>query len=383
MSWQFLLRERDIITNNYDIEHLKVFKNFPISAGCTNDPPSTDVTADMSWGISRSSGCIQLEKLIPLNILYRNSHGSGSIGKLWQEHHKAFAAFIKQFHPTEVLEIGGGHGILSCEYMNISHAEWTIIEPNPSPREGVPARYIKSFIDEKFIPDRNYDAIVHSHVFEHIYNPRDFLKHIACFMPEKSFHICTFPNMKVMLRKGFSNTLGFEHSYFLTEEYAEYMFLEAGYQLQEKAYFKEDHSIFYAWKKESPLLPPLLDKELYTENKKLFTNYVTDATNCATMLNAKLASMAAKSPYIFIFGAHVFSQQLISLGLNENIIISVIDNDSKKWGKRLCGTRLMVESPQILRNYESPVVILKAGAYSDEIRNDIVNNINCKTKFLD
>lgn len=383
MKCQTLLREKDIITSNRDIEHIETLKNFPIFMGCTTAPYSSDITADMEWGISRSSGCIQLEKLIPLDILYQESHGSGSIGKLWQEHHKAFATFIKQFSPKEILEIGGGHGILSCEYMNIAHAEWTIIEPNPSPREGVPARYIKAFIDESFTPDRNFDAIIHSHVFEHIYNPNDFLKYISNFMPEDSLHICTFPNMKAMLKKGFSNTLNFEHTYFLTEEYAEYMFNKAGYQLLEKELFKDDHSIFYAWKKKKSYTEPSLNEDLYEQNKSLFNRYISDIKKCTDDLNNKILEASAKSSQIFLFGAHIFSQQLLSLGLDEKHIISIIDNDNCKCGKRLCGSHLIVESPQILRNCKSPVVILKMGAYSNEIRNDILNNINSSTEFLE
>jgi hypothetical protein len=43
---------------------------------------------------------------------------------------------------------------------------------------------------------------------------------------------------------------------------------------------------------------------------------------------------------------------------------------------------MMVESPRILKDVESPVVILKAGVYTQEISDDILSNINPTTIFF-
>ena len=83
-----------------------------------------------------------------------------------------------------------------------------------------------------------------------------------------------------------------------------------------------------------------------------------------------------------MFGAHVFSQYLISFGLRSKKILYILDNDKKKQNKRLYGTNLTVKSPKILSKYKNPLVILKVGVYFNEIKNDITKNINHKTKFL-
>jgi hypothetical protein len=85
---------------------------------------------------------------------------------------------------------------------------------------------------------------------------------------------------------------------------------------------------------------------------------------------------------VYLFGAHIFSQYLLKSGLNGSVIVNILDNDQKKQNKRLYGTNLTVESPEILRNVKNPVVILKAGFYNEEIKSDIINNINPKTTFL-
>ena len=55
-------------------------------------------TFDMNWKISKSSGTIQLNPLMPPSVVYPKNHqNSGSIGNLWLLHHKSFANFIKKF----------------------------------------------------------------------------------------------------------------------------------------------------------------------------------------------------------------------------------------------------------------------------------------------
>ena len=50
--------------------------------------------------------------------------------------------------------------------------------------------------------------------------------------------------------------------------------------------------------------------------------------------------------------------------------------------KRLYGTTLEVNSPKILKNNKNPTVILRAGVYNEEIKKDIISNINSDTVFI-
>jgi hypothetical protein len=85
---------------------------------------------------------------------------------------------------------------------------------------------------------------------------------------------------------------------------------------------------------------------------------------------------------IYLFGAHIFSQYLIKNGLNMSKINGILDNDVNKQGKRLYGTELKVMSTDELKNVKTPIVILKTGFYNDEIKEEIINNINKNTIFL-
>lgn len=321
---------------------------------------------------------IQLRELVPLEVLYSQSHGSGCVGKLWDNHHSSFAAFISRYSPCGVLEIGGAHGILSRKYHNLKDTKWTIIEPNPTPSEDVRATFIKGFFDENFQFEQPYDAVVHSHVFEHIYDPNLFMQHLANFLSEGKMMFFSVPNMQVMLERKYTNCINFEHTIFLTEPYIEYLLAKYGFRIDKKEYFLDDHSIFYATYRDSKIKPITLSGNLYDKNKKLYMDYISYHERLVAELNHKINRAGGS---VYLFGAHIFAQYLVAFGLNTEKIVCILDNDPNKQGKRLYGTDKMVASPKILKDARNPSVILRAGVYNDEIKKDILQNINGNVEF--
>ena len=113
---ELINRSKCSLTGARDLESLYIFENYPLFMGCTNQDENEDIKIDMEWVISKSSGIIQLGKLIPLNILYSENHNN-VIGNIWKSHHQEFAEFINKYKPSKgVLEIGGAHGFLSMIY---------------------------------------------------------------------------------------------------------------------------------------------------------------------------------------------------------------------------------------------------------------------------
>lgn len=373
-------RNINAIDGKEDLEVLHSIKDFPVFMGCVNHSEDDDLLAEMTWSISPNNGVLQLCKLIPLNILYREQHDSGQIGKTWMNHHCEFARFIKGEPPKAVLEIGGGHGTLSREYEKIDEIKWTIIEPNPAPLEGVNARYIKGFLDKDFKLDTSIDTVINSHVLEHIYDPNEFIKHISSLIKEGQKLIFSIPNMEEMLKAKFTNCLNFEHTILLTEPYVEHILSKHGFKKLTKQYFLKNHSIFYSYEKDKDTELIDLPKDLYIHNKKLYLDYIEFHERLIHDLNKKISNVKTEQS-IYLFGAHVFAQYLIAIGLNTERILCVLDNDQNKHHKRLYGTSLTASSPKILSDVKNPIVILKAGAYNDEIKDDILSNINKDTIF--
>lgn len=348
--------------------------------GCVEHPVEEDLYADMVWKISEKTGTIQLSKLIPLDVLYQQEHSSGVIGRIWHDHHQAFANFVNEFSPDSIFEIGGLHGILAEKYHNsFDNIPWNILEPNPIPTENSKAKFEKGFFSSSYKPKFNFDTVIHSHVWEHIYEPLEFLKNISNIMLHNEKLIFSVPNMKEMLRRNYTNCLNFEHTIFLTEELIEFMLSNHGFEVLKKDYFLHDHSIFYSTKK-SDVKKTLLFDNHFSENKNLFNDFLNYHINLIRDLNNKIKNTS--SP-VYLFGAHVFSQYLIQEGLNTRKIKYILDNDNNKHYKRLYGSSLEVRPPKVLLNDEKPLIILKAGVYNDEIRSDILENINSSAVFLE
>jgi len=375
---ELLIRNADAVTGSVLMEPLQIIKDFPILMSCTSAPPEYDVVADLIWEISKESGLIQLQKLIPLGVLYSNQH-SGTVGLLWAEHHTEFSKFLAKYNPKSVLEIGGGHGMLATEYSRHATASWTIVEPSPTPVIDCPARFIKSLFNSDFNYSEEFDTIVHSHVFEHIYQPNAFIEQLSGLLVNGSHHIFTLPNLQVMLDRNYSNCLNFEHTIFLTEPYIEYLLAKHGFRVIEKQYFKDDHSIFYATVKDSTVLPITLSQALYAKNKQTFTNSFEKQTALITFLNTALLPAPGE---VYLFGAHIFSQQLIQSGLVVDNITGILDNDPKKQDLRLYGTTMKIFSPDVLNGKISPTVILNCAAYNNEIK-VALSEINPNTIFLE
>lgn len=362
---EYIIRNKSVLTGRENLEHLYTFKEFPVFMGCIDETDSEKyIKADMSFVICKDTGIIQLDKLLPLDLVYQSQHNDG-IGKIWQDHYVAFSHFLEKFSPESVLEIGGANDFIASDFLSRNgKTSWTVVEPHPLFEGNEKIRIIKAWFDDSFVLNGKVDTIVHSHVFEHTYDPVSFICHIAKFLNNGERHIFTFPNMVEMLSRKYTNCLNFEHTAFLAEPLVDVLLEMNGFRILEKEYF-QDHSIFYATermgtedarKKEYP--------NKYEEYKGLFTGFIKYHEDLVRGLNSKISVHPGE---VFLFGAHIFSQYLLEFGLDANCIEKILDNSDIKNKKRLYGTRLIVEKPDIIRGLDAPAVIVKVGAYRNEV----------------
>lgn len=373
-------RNKDIITDTKDLEVLYTYKNFPIFMGCVNHDINDDEFCDLEISISKSSGFIQLSQLPPIEKVYFIPHGSGTIGKSWEEHHSKFAEFICKNDKKNILEIGGYKKILynKCKSC-INNIDWTVVDPNIE-LDNTSVKCIKSFFDENFEENTKYDAIIHSHLFEHVYDVNLFLKKIKSILELNGVMIFSVPNMLEMISRKYFQSLSFEHTFLLTEYYIEKLMEKYNFEIVEKKYFKDDHSIFYCVKlvdfKNKNII---LDDFLYHQNKILLRDHIDFHINNVKKINELIKDKSD----VYLFGAHVSSQYMINYGLNTNNIKCIIDNDFQKENKRLYGTNLSVKHPSCIKYDKSPLIIIKSGTFNTEIKSDILTNINSNAVFLE
>jgi len=85
----YIIRNKSVITSKENLEPLYTFKNFPVFFGCVDHDSREDVRADMSFAICPETGVIQIDKLLPLEVLYQAQHMDGT-GPTWQAFYKDF-----------------------------------------------------------------------------------------------------------------------------------------------------------------------------------------------------------------------------------------------------------------------------------------------------
>ena len=372
-----LNRDFCVFSGNRDLEMLYSFEKFPVFMGCVDTPPADDIFKSMNWYISRSSGSLQMNPLVPLELVYLGQHND-STGGIWDAHHTAFAEFLHGLNPRKVFEIGGATGALYGKVSDLQPVEWTILDPNPEVVTDSSISAIKGFFGPDFREEVDFDILVHSHVFEHVYNPMEFVQALSGYVPEDKLIAFSVPNMRYLLENCFTNALNFEHTYFLIPEYIEYLLSRNGFEILSSEPFRT-HSRFYLARRTNAVSSiPLPD--LYEEHRAMFMKFINLHLDVVAGLNDFIKRSDVP---VYLFGAHIFSQFLLAFGLQAEGIETVLDNSPVKISRRLYGTDFIVQSPEVLRDVSSAAVILRAGHYNEEIKKNILENINANINFLE
>ena len=82
------------ITYSRKFRKIKTIKDFPIYMGVSKY--KNFKFSNLNWWINTDSGNIQIYPKIDLQSLYFKSHGSGTIGKTWEDHHEQFFLILKK-----------------------------------------------------------------------------------------------------------------------------------------------------------------------------------------------------------------------------------------------------------------------------------------------
>lgn len=349
----------------------KVLLNFgklPTFMGCV-DIESThkeDVFWEMKWGYKDDSTFGVIDPP-PAELIYLNQHNE-LVGPTWENHLSSFSKFVSEKVRGKVLEIGAGHCLLSerVDLLNPGLFEqWDILEPNPLIQSNSRGELFKEYFPSKTIKNKNYDVIVHSHVLEHVVSPITFL--IDCYETLKTDGeiIMSVPNMKNMADNSDLNLLMFEHLTYLTFDEIQNIAQFAGFKIINFQHF-DQHSIFFHLKKIEKDNSNKSFKSILTtvEIEKLIDNYSNEILDKVKEIKKFMDDNNFK---FYIFGAHIFTQYLIALGLDHNKIVALLDNSKFKQGKRLYGTNLKVLGPMEILGESNLGIILPMGNYEAEV----------------
>jgi hypothetical protein len=330
--------------------------------GCTDEPITGDAFADQRWATCERCGSVQLTGLAPLSLVYQAQHNA-ALGGVWARHHAEFGAFVAGFAPRRVVEVGGSTGALARAYVAEHEVDaWTIVEPNPTFSPSPPVELVEAFVEQAGDTVAAADAVVHSHLLEHLYRPRDFLRTVRSQLGEGKMMMLSVPDIESLLaRHAGSNALNFEHTYSFGVPSLLWMLADAGFELEALRRFGR-HSIFVAAVAKGE--PGHAGRPPEVGGGAAFPGVVASARADAATLTARAAAFDGP---VYLFGGHVFSQFLISSGFPESLAAGVLDNDPRKQGRRLYGTDLEVQGPAAIAGAGHVAVIVRAAHYTAEI----------------
>jgi len=371
---KYVLRSECIYCSSPLVDAYSI-KDFPIYMGTTTQNRESDLILDLNFAKCSECKTAQLTKLVPLEILYKDAHNS-SFGKIWNRHHKEFADFINITASGDLVEIGGAQLVLAKHLEKNQKIESiTVYDTNLSCYGNKPTDKIilkEQFFDKNSVKEKP-DVIIHSHVIEHLYDPMNEIKVMTELLEEGKMMFISAPIIDEMMKDGFTNAMNFEHTYGLTKELLREILHYSGLEVVEEKDFS-NHCVFVSAIKSSSVAA---DK-VYKQD----SSYLDDFMNYYNAEVKKIENQLENKSNTFIFGAHIFTQSLLKFGLKEENFSFILDNDPAKINQRLYGTNLFVRSPKILKDVTDPVIVLKAGQYTEEIKEDILKNINPQARFI-
>ena len=301
---------------------------------------------------------IQYMKLVEPSILYKDSHNETYHTPTWSQHHSIFYHFFKDFlcTVTSCIEIGGAQCILfdrvKNEYPLLNYHILDIIE------QPLTSHTIKIGNCEDYLFTE--ECAILSHVFEHLHNPKTFLKNIQ--RSSIQYVILSIPNLEYLLEHDNLNLIHIEHTFYYNRSHIEYLFNEISFSCIKYEPFQYHSSFFIFKRTEIPITPPT-----FICNDKLIEYYLNRErklnTISLTIDNDIWIAPAGHYGYtIYLY--------LVKNGYS-NQIKAFIDNDLSKHNKYLNGTDVKIIPYSELVDKNNLTIILYAGNYNKEITSQI------------
>jgi hypothetical protein len=364
-----MIRYACIFCEKKDFKLIYTQSNAPLAFCGTDIPNNYNYNyKDLNWIGCKNCYTIQLQNLIDPNILYGISHNNTYDTPTWIQHHLLFLEFIKKnCKYKSILEIGGGNNYLASKLYN-NFLEYSILDLFDPTNKLKSVKYIIENC-ESFNYD-NYSTVILSHVFEHLYNPLEFIKRVSQSKVKEIF--ISVPNLKYSFD---SNSISFihnEHTFYFEETDIVNIFNNYKYILQDKIYFN-NHSLFFYFVFD--------DSYVYIEPYKVVDIKFEQFKNYFTNRAKTISDIQLNNPTFIIPSGH-YGSLIYNYLKDKTKILGFLDNDISKQYKYLYGTNILTYPMNYISNYDNIDIILHAGPYSSELTKQLMGynkNINLIT----
>lgn len=309
----------------------------------------------------------QIKYLGDVNEVYKINHADGT-GTTMKNMHENKLNLVTKYsnNISGILEIGSSMGILSDFILDNIKTDYYIVEPSYFGN-----RNKKIIIDEFYenVDDSklNCNTIIMSHVFEHFYEPLSIVKKIQSNKNIENIFI-TFPNLEQYLIEGIHHVLNTEHTFYVDNQFIEKLFLNYGFELVEKKFYKS-HSVLFYFKRTSFIVK---DLNIVNTNYNL-KQYFSKIFKIIKNFNNIISKNTEKEIYLFPASCH--SIFLTIFGLDYKNLTGMVDNSLNKIGKKVYGLDLDIFSfKEIVKNNKNSIFLINGGVFNSEIEQFLIEN---------
>jgi hypothetical protein len=344
-------RTQCVICDHGTLSTLISYPNFPATALSTSQPPEADILIDFTIAACEQCGCAQLRHLVDPSVLYTDEYTVAGFSASWKDHHDVFAEFVKTNLSTpRILEIGGNAGALMVRLPGVEYSVLDMFRHKDMPAH---VTFVQGNCET--FDYTGHPTVVLSHVFEHLYRPREFVAAMNAGGVQDVF--LAIPNFKTELDDSVIHVLNTQHTYYCDLEQIRYLFALQGYTMS--AYHSHICSaaaqMIYFKYVGCPAIPlPVIH---------ITDKIVALHANCADIVKDVKEDM-------FVSPAGMIGQMLwYRAKAHCGSIRGFIDNDINRHGKRLYGTDCTSYLPRSLTS--SSEVFLCPCKYASEITNSL------------
>ena len=349
------------------------FGRFPFSPG-VKERPDTEHLYPFVFVLCQRCGLLQQKYLVSPHMLYPAKLVDQGVGAKWGRHYDSLAHFIQKSilrDQKHMLDIGAAHDLVEKKLEELeSGFHFTLCDPNPKDVGERPTLRVEKKFFNEYETDEKFDIILLSHMFEHIGDHILFIGKCKSMLSEGGKIIISIPNFEIWIREGFLNAFVQEHTVYPPKDVVISFFNSLGMKADRVELF-EDHSVFFTFSVSSDAIPEKIAGELALIIKKQEKDIDAYRTMLEELGIRYKAALQGRDYYMY--GAHIFTQIfLFYCGLDKERVLGALDNSKSKRGKFLCGTNIKTFAPEEIRGKKNPVVVLNAGAYTDEIRKQLL-----------
>ena len=295
---------------------------------------------NIKYGYCEECYSVQLMTLLDPKILYdKNYIQPNNDDYNWVQHNISLAKFIISSIEINkpLIEIGSSSFVLGKHLIEY-YKDYTIFDyslEQSIKRENI--KYIEGNCENyKFEKGSN---IIMSHVFEHLYEPKKFIKN--CQKSGVKNIVIAIPSMNNTKELSITN----QHTFMYNDNDIEYMFGLYNYNSINKYFFLSNDQSF-----------PCIFFHFQLTNSEI--NIQRNIVENRHEYHEKIFKSINVSKKTFLSTAGSFTAVILSLIENKENIVGIIDNNNKLHGKKYGNSEITIYPYEYLKNYDNDTDIL-------------------------